>query len=936
MKIGEYEQMMSWLTRPESPKTETREDFAIGSQPENIQPMTGLIDNVEQPIEDTTTGPGGYPMTAGLTNLPMKVPAAVKAIESGAVTLSKGKKLVSDFLKQRNIYPGATKKDYTPEKNFLEVFETFANKHFGGNISKTSENLNLPRQFVKGIKDRVALSETGVRSSAGFGKDFSIAKATVPEPKNGLSFNDVTTNMKKNPESFYNLIKRDPETNRLKNEYLDAESLGHYLGMSFERNEKGIRKGSGKILYDAFGNVLRDPKTNIKFKTTLEGKKIYNVNDAINKLLTRSENKLVKGDRKSDRGLGRYKVERDFDPELDSVRNGLKQRTRTRSQDLDIYMPYAIDDVGHPFSLIKSEQNKAYKKLFKDSNINRLNTLVYQDPLINSQLFKNSGYETKYESIFNDLTKIQNKTVTKEVQKQLLDVKKRLNDNYNYIQDIINDPKKISQYINKNTVLADKKYLNYLSTQGDRVQKIDINIPKVGSKFKSEDVFADMSVVNPKYIMGYVNQINPNAKKFKDLSMSEQALFKANALEQSSKIVSDFYKKAKFSKDDVETVAEGITMDYATGGRVGLKEGTPKKPIFSKGAASQIARMSLLNPLGALTTAYTLDGTDALDPRKTEGRLTLGAEATFAKDLVRGSQNLVRGSNLSIQKQRAVQKLLNLGLSPKMAIRAARIASPIGIATLLGEGVYQGGKYMLERKKLLESLTDEQKDELLSKEKREAVMQNRRGDPEAFSGIMAANGGLISRQKFEDGSKDPKMNRRTFMKVMSGLASIPLLGKFIKPAAKVAESAAPVVADAPAHFWNLVAKIKTFGDDITQFGALAERQSVKKYKDLELTEDMATGQIEIQRVKVAEDMDYYGSPVTEESYMSYRPSQKILLDETNPEGGVRKTMPDYQEGTTYLRNDGPETGSVLDEMSGLSDDIFEEAGVPVPEAIRKK
>ena len=172
--------------------------------------------------------------------------------------------------------------------------------------------------------------------------------------------------------------------------------------MSFERNEKGIRKGSGKILYDAFGNVLRDPKTNIKFKTTLEGKKIYNVNDAINKLLTRSENKLVKGDRKSDRGLGRYKVERDFDPELDSVRNGLKQRTRNRSQDLDVYMPYAIDDVGHPFSLIKSEQNKAYKKLFKDSNINRLNTLVYQDPLINSQLFKNSGYETKYESIFND------------------------------------------------------------------------------------------------------------------------------------------------------------------------------------------------------------------------------------------------------------------------------------------------------------------------------------------------------------------------------------------------------------------------------------------------------------------------------------------------------------------------------------------------------
>ena len=213
------------------------------------------------------------------------------------------------------------------------------------------------------------------------------------------------------------------------------------------------------------------------------------------------------------------------------------------------------------------------------------------------------------------------------------------------------------------------------------------------------------------------------------------------------------------------------------------------------------------------------------------------------------------------------------------------------------------------------------------------LMLGKRFEPAEIPQEFFAIGGRVG---FADGSdpKDPKMNRRTFMKVMGGLASIPLLGKFIKPAAKVLESAAPVVkenlAGAPDHFWNLVAKIKTFGDDITQFGALAERQSVKKYKDFELTEDMATGQIEIQRVKVAEDMDYYGSPVTEESYMSYRPGE--VVDEVK---GI-KSAPDYEEGTTYIRNDGPETGNVLDEVSGVSDDIFEEAGVPVPEAIRKK
>ena len=198
-------------------------------------------------------------------------------------------------------------------------------------------------------------------------------------------------------------------------------------------------------------------------------------------------------------------------------------------------------------------------------------------------------------------------------------------------------------------------------------------------------------------------------------------------------------------------------MDFAEGGRASFKEGTPKQPIFSKGAASQLAKVSLANPLGILTSSYLLGGSDALDPRTSEGRITLGAEAALAPGLVRGSQEIVR--KMSPEKRRAVQKLLNLGASPLKAIKYARALSPIGIATLLGEGIFQGGKYMLERKKMLESLTDEQRDELLRKEKQEAVGQMRRGDPEAFEGIMAANGGLISRAGFAEGPEDPSKRR---------------------------------------------------------------------------------------------------------------------------------------------------------------------------------
>jgi len=208
------------------------------------------------------------------------------------------------------------------------------------------------------------------------------------------------------------------------------------------------------------------------------------------------------------------------------------------------------------------------------------------------------------------------------------------------------------------------------------------------------------------------------------------------------------------------------------------------------------------------------------------------------------------------------------------------------------------------------------------------------GTPIQTTNFLAAGG----RVGFADGGdpKDPKMNRRTFMKLMGGIASIPFLGKFAKPVAKVVESAAPVIqeniAGAPAHFWNLVNKIKLLGDDVTRTGALAERQSVKKYKDFELVEDTATGQIEIQRMKALDDdsASYYGNPLVEETYMNYKPG---LADETTkgkiPQG-------EYEEGTAYLRTDREYAGEVVDEVSGVSDDIFQEAGVPVPEAIRKK
>ena len=185
--------------------------------------------------------------------------------------------------------------------------------------------------------------------------------------------------------------------------------------------------------------------------------------------------------------------------------------------------------------------------------------------------------------------------------------------------------------------------------------------------------------------------------------------------------------------------------------------------------------------------------------------------------------------------------------------------------------------------------------------------------------------------------------RRGFLKLLAGLGTAGVafktglmsLGKgAAKPAAKVA--AEEITRTAPPHFLKLVAKIKTLGDDITETAALAERQSVKKYKDYEMTTDNVTGRIEIQKTKTdaGEEFGYdnFGNGLTEDVYMSYSPGETIIGKGNKP----IMTKPDYEEGTAYLRNDGPNTGDVYTEVSGVTDEVFEEVGEVVPEVIRKE
>jgi hypothetical protein len=82
-----------------------------------------------------------------------------------------------------------------------------------------------------------------------------------------------------------------------------------------------------------------------------------------------------------------------------------------------------------------------------------------------------------------------------------------------------------------------------------------------------------------------------------------------------------------------------------------------------------------------------------------------------------------------------------------MAARAARIASPLGIASLAAEGLYQGGKFTKKRIEELRSMTPEQRAEL-----------RRQGEAQAFDPFQAAGGGIAKLAGDRSGAMLTSMN----------------------------------------------------------------------------------------------------------------------------------------------------------------------------------
>jgi hypothetical protein len=197
-----------------------------------------------------------------------------------------------------------------------------------------------------------------------------------------------------------------------------------------------------------------------------------------------------------------------------------------------------------------------------------------------------------------------------------------------------------------------------------------------------------------------------------------------------------------------------------------------------------------------------------------------------------------------------------------------------------------------------------------------------------YSPTTGTNLGLIfskplnqgGRVGFADGPKNP--GKRKTMKILAGLASLPILGRFFD-VAQVAEKAAPAVVEtfknAPSHFIGLVNKIRVLGKIVNPKKLLRSEQdrfsNVYDYGDYRMFES-PDGRVEIQKQKwMATD---YGDGLVSEEYMSYDPKTPKF----NKKG---EKIPDeyeemYEENTSY----SDQYGEMQDVREGIEPETIDE------------
>ena len=368
-------------------------------------------------------------------------------------------------------------------------------------------------------------------------------------------------------------------------------------------------------------------------------------------------------------------------------------------------------------------------------------------------------------------------------------------------------------------------------------------------------------------------------------------------------------------KSKTSGMSLGAAGDIPMAKEILTKDLEKLKTVFGSKAAKQIASSAITVPgLSSLFELPFIPEYQELgySPKEIATQLLTGGMGVPFKD---------------IQERGKFVEEKGLGEELQSALRRQMIPQNIRPAMNLPADFGAPQELTASEKQAMEIFGGEAQDVIDARRKIQADEYKRLQEMTDFDDPMfrvGAMGGGIMRLGFAEGPEDP--GKRKFMKIMGGLATLPVVGKFFKaaePVAKVAPQVVEGVKKIPPYFFKLIDKIKKFGKDETEIFASQPKEKVTTYRtsdaDYELYEDLETGSTQIKIRK--------GDP---DGGSGYKEQELTLTKgQSNESAGV---VPDqYDEYTVRPDTDG----KMKDIDEGLEDidDLIEELG---PENISVK
>jgi hypothetical protein len=428
-------------------------------------------------------------------------------------------------------------------KDYLNLFKNYVDQNHGGNLSKAVIELGIdtPRRTIQR-----RFQETNMGTFAG-----KESKALLDLEPGTSTYTEVMETMKSNPENIFSNINLKIKKGGLsKNSYVETIDLANLLGID----------GTDPDQRNQFLKRLR--KLDIRTKAGTQGGKAkkYHVGDVLSELAfyTKNERQALAGD-----GINYQRVRqtREFDLGLSKINSALRRNIINRLEKTDIAIPKIslAEDMGHAESV---EVIEKYPNLFKGSNLKSLQTLVRQDPVINQTILVDNGYHSQNDAIYKQL---KNKKINIAEANNLLKL------NNERIRKII-----------KNEARDNPFFKN----QENRIALLQID--------KNGIVNADMSTVDPFYIYGNINEINPKANKISDLSEKQINAYLKNLKNQWTDGAVKFIISLKdnqgnriYSNEDIEEFRDILELPVE-------KTGTTKYK-FQKGGGVDITPLPRTN-----------------------------------------------------------------------------------------------------------------------------------------------------------------------------------------------------------------------------------------------------------------------------------------------------------------------------------------------------